>query len=98
VSAQDRESSKSSHPEAVVLVNVAVVVTSSPMVAISGILNSAETWTDVPMLEDAAENESHHEQQIMRGLLTCHAPVCCIRIALHDSAGTPPKYPQTATT
>ena len=58
MSAQDREPSKSSHPEAVVLVNVAVVVTSAPMVAISGILNSAETWTDVPMLEDAAEKMS----------------------------------------
>jgi len=55
VSAQDRESSKSSYPEAVVLVNVALVVTSAPMVAISGISNSAETWTDVPMLEDAVE-------------------------------------------
>ena len=56
MSAQDRESSKSSYPEAVVLVNVAVVVTCAPMVAISGISNSAETWTDTPMLEDAVEH------------------------------------------
>ena len=55
MSAQDRESSKSSYPEAVVLVNVAVVVTSVPMSAISGISSVAETWIDVPMLEDAAE-------------------------------------------
>jgi len=55
VSAQDRESSKSSYPEAVVLVKSAVVVTSAPMSAISGISNLAETWTDTPMLEDAVE-------------------------------------------
>jgi len=55
VSAQDRESSKSSYPEAVVLVKSAVVVTSVPMSAISGILNVAETLTDTPMLEDAVE-------------------------------------------
>jgi hypothetical protein len=55
VSAQDRESSKSPYPELVVLVNVAVVDTCAPILVISGISNVAETWTDVPILEDAVE-------------------------------------------
>jgi len=55
VSSQDRESSKSSYPEAVVLVNSAVVVTSVPTSAISGISSEAETLIDTPILEDAVE-------------------------------------------